>query len=220
MCCTVIEGQCKRCISDPWTVQSAAAGAYVKEIPRDLISHFNYCRQWRGSLAGALKLLLVFAIILCEFELCCYSFICSFSDHFLTIPIQFVLHRVVEIHSVGEWHPSWSLGEQKVARGKEIRAFVLCQESRQPGAVCAELGGEAFSLCQQLCHTDTGKDNSSSWYKLELAVFGKLLVLTTRRQARTKWGVCQSMPEYARDVQDVPKICPRYAQYMPKICKG
>ena len=45
MCCTVIEGQCKRCISDPWTVQSAAAGAYVKEIPRDLISHFNYCRQ-------------------------------------------------------------------------------------------------------------------------------------------------------------------------------
>ena len=80
MCCTVIEGQCKRCISDPWTVHSAAEGAYVKEIPRDLISHFNYCRQWRGSLAGALKLLLVFAIILCEFELCCYSFICSCSD--------------------------------------------------------------------------------------------------------------------------------------------
>ena len=81
MCCTVIEGKCKRCISDPWTVHSAAEGAYVKEIPRDLISHFNYCRQWRGSLAGALKLLLVFAIILCEFELCCYCFICSCSDH-------------------------------------------------------------------------------------------------------------------------------------------
>ena len=81
MCCTVIEGKCKRCISDPWTVHSVAKGAYVKEIPRDLISHFNYCRQWRGSLAGALKLLLVFAIILCEFELCCYCFICSCSDH-------------------------------------------------------------------------------------------------------------------------------------------
>ena len=191
MCCTVIEGKCKRCISDPWTVHSAAEGAYVKEIPRDLISHFNYCRQWRGSLAGALKLLLVFAIILCEFELCCYCFICSCSDHPANSnSICIAPSRRDPLGTLGEWHPSWSLGEQKVARGKEIRAFVLCQESRQPGAVCAELGGEAFSLCQQLWHADTGKDNSSSCYKLELAVFGKLLVLTTRRQldlrARTR----------------------------------
>ena len=139
MCCTVIEGKCKRCISDPWTVHSVAKGAYVKEIPRDLISHFNYCRQWRGSLAGALKLLLVFAIILCEFELCCYCFICSCSDrHANSNSICIAPSRRDPLGTLGEWHPSWSLGEQKVARGKEIRAFVLCQESRQPGAPCVQ----------------------------------------------------------------------------------
>ena len=153
MCCTVIEGKCKRCISDPWTVHSAAEGAYVKEIPRDLISHFNYCRQWRGSLAGALKLLLVFAIILCEFELCCYCFICSCSDHPANSnSICIAPSRRDPLGTLGEWHPSWSLGEQKVARGKEIRAFVLCQESRQPGAVCRTWRRGIFPLPAVVSH--------------------------------------------------------------------
>ena len=180
MCCTVIEGQCKRCISDPWTVQSAAAGAYVKEIPRDLISHFNYCRQWRGSLAGALKLLLVFAIILCEFELCCYSFICSFSDHFLTISIQFVLHRVVEIHLVGEWHPSWSLGEQKVAREGDPSFCPLPRVASTRSCVCRTWRRGIFPLPAVVSH---GYWEGQLFFLIQVGTcsFWQLLVLTRRQ---------------------------------------
>ena len=180
MCCTVIEGKCKRCISDPWTVHSVAKGAYVKEIPRDLISHFNYCRQWRGSLAGALKLLLVFAIILCEFELCCYCFICSCSDHHANSnSICIAPSRRDPLGRGVAFIMIVRRTEGCAGRRSELLSFA---KSRVNQELCAELGGEAFSLCQQLCHTDTRKDNSSSCYKLELAVFGKLLVLTTRRQ--------------------------------------